>query len=190
MTQGNGTAARVGVGAALVGMGLAMAACTAGDDFLPAYGVANGLLNKSPAAATATNDDGGGGVTGGGCTIDSGTCAVSFSKDIEPMFSTQSVWGCTNMNCHGGTIQAPQITGVAAADYASLTAYSMNFYRPYINPCSTDPAESSISCNIRTSGGSCDGMSEMPVLQYGNSAPTAAQLTTLTNWLKCGAPNN
>jgi hypothetical protein len=187
MTDRIGTLA---LAAALVGAGVAVAACTAGDDFLPAYGVANGLAGKSPALATTATGDDGGGTTGGSCTIDAGTCAVSFSKDIEPMFSTQSVWGCTNMNCHGGTLQTPQITGTPALDYPTLTAYSTNFTRPYINSCSTDPAQSSISCNITTTGDSCDGMSAMPVLQYGNSAPTTTQLAMITTWLQCGAPNN
>lgn len=182
-----------------VAIGVAVAACTAGDDYLPTYGAANGLAGMSPAkstAATGDDDDGGGSTgTGGGCVagstpalyIDGGTCSVSFSKDIEGLMSSATAWNCVSSSCHGGT-QAPAITGTASVDYPVLAKYSLNFNRPYINPCTTDPAGSSISCNLIPD--SCDDMTQMPEPIGNNMKASAAQLATLTTWLQCGAPNN
>jgi hypothetical protein len=181
-----------------VAFGVAAAACTAGDDFLPTYGAANGLAGMSPATSTAAtgDDDGGGSGTGGGCVagstpalyIDGGTCSVSFSKDIEGFMSSPTQWDCVNSSCHGSGLQQPQITGTASVDYPVLTKYSMNFNRPYLNPCSTDPAQSSISCNLIPE--SCDDMTQMPEPIGNNAKATTAQLAMLNTWLQCGAPNN
>jgi hypothetical protein len=175
--------------------GAAGVACTAGDDFLPAYGVANGLAGKEPGQTAVSGDDGG---TPTGCVagetpalyVEAGTCSVSFSKDIEGFMSSTTGWDCVNSSCHGTGVNQPQITGNAAVDYPVLTKYSMNFTRPYINPCSTDPGESSISCNVTTTTNSCDSMSQMPETVGSNTKPTTAQLAMLNAWLSCGAPNN
>ena len=189
---------RPGMLAAVAGLlvGATVVACTSGDDFLPTYGNANGLQGMSPGkTAAALADDAGG---AGGCVagstpdlyIDAGTCTVSFSKDIEGYITSPTEWNCTNSSCHGAGAQMPPIVGNAAVDYPVLVAYETGFLRPYINPCSTDPGASSITCNIDPTMNSCDGQLVMPETVGGNHQATQAQLDTVSTWLKCGAPNN
>ncbi len=63
--------------------------------------------------------------------------------------------------------------GTAATDYPVLTKYSMNFTRPYINPCSTDPAVSRASAATSPRPATrATSMSQMPETVGTNTKPT------------------
>jgi hypothetical protein len=75
----------------------------------------------------------------------------------------------------------------ATTTYNNLKAYVING-KPYINAASTDPAQSTIECNLQ---GAC-GAEAMPKAGPPANAPpaTATDIAKVDTWLKCGAPNN
>ena len=121
----------------------------------------------------------------GGGPIDGGACTVSFKNDLMPKLIKE----CGA--CHTATGTAPRMDNAnAAATYENFLLQGRTKPingKPYINPCSTDKATSTIACNIAATN-PC-GLA-MPQLTPGvlSKEPTlAAQLDT---WLGCGSPNN
>ena len=103
--------------------------------------------------------------------------------------SSPTEWDCVNSSCHGTGVNQPEITGNAATDYPVLTKYAMNFTRPYINPCSTDPAESSMSCKrhdddqlVRQHEPDAGDRRRQHQADDPRSSPCS------NAWLSCGAP--
>jgi hypothetical protein len=126
--------------------------------------------------------------TGGATIVDGGPCTVSWSTTIYP--AIQGAWGCSAATpCHAST--APVMTGSASAVYATLANYTsatvLGNNNPYINPCSTAPAESNFVCNTQAAGttGACGNA--MPLV---GGPLTAAATTEIATWVACGAPQN
>jgi|GEM_PF-1245766 len=187
-------------GACLASGVLAFAACTTdyqqglGD---PAYGAPNALENQKPPRPTlenATAEGGGGSSSGGnvpkcakagGTVVDGGPCAVSFKNDVLRIYGAATP-ACGSSECHGGKTpiaQPPIDPGLPDDTYAALEGFQAAG-KPYVNPCSTDPAASSMVCNLRAGAQACG--SHMP--KGGQLAE--ADITTIETWVKCGAPNN
>jgi hypothetical protein len=182
------------VAAASVGL-LLVAACT--TDYQkgvedPNFGAPNALAGqKQPGPSSDTSTDGGGtGAAGtpecvkaGGALIDGGPCAVSF-KTILAAFKAASCQ--TAGSCHGGATppNQPRIDpDDATGMWAEFASFKLSNGKPYINPCSTDPAQSTIGCNVNATA-PCGSV--MPP-GLGLAANVVADIDT---WLKCGAPNN
>ena len=131
---------------------------------------------------------------GGACTPDKylpGTdCTVKFSTDIFPNMAATAAWQCASeMGCHGGKNPAsqPVITTDPKTTWENFRQFAnIDSTRPYINPCSTDPATSTFLCNVIQGTGSCG--KPMPLTP---GAPVDVQArATIETWIKCGAPNN
>ena len=106
---------------------------------------------------------------------------MSWSTDIFPLM--QGTWGCTSTTCHGGASDTPFMTGSASAVYASLAEYTTLDSLPFVNPCSTDPAESTFVCAL-TPGGCGILMPEAP------GTMTDGGVEEISTWVSCGAPQN
>jgi hypothetical protein len=179
---------------------LAVAACTTdyqqgkGD---PNYGGPNALAGQRQPGATVDVEAEGGAtdpaaigskpkcVTSGGMQVDGGTCAVSFAKDVLNIYGTA---GCSAVTCHGGAtpLNAPRIEpSDGPGMWQEFQAFTLSNGKPYINPCSADPTQSTISCNLAAGPPTLCG-THMP--QGGQITP--ADITKIETWLKCGAPNN
>jgi hypothetical protein len=184
---------------ALASTVLVVGACTTdyqqgkGD---PNYGGPNALAGQRPPGATIDNQaDGGPGgtavgskprcVTAGGTQADAGACKVSFATEILSAFGNA---GCASPNCHGGVTprNEPRIEpSDGPAMWQEFQNFTLSNGKPYINPCSTDPATSTISCNLAAGPPALCG-AHMP--QGGQLTP--ADITKIEDWLKCGSPNN
>jgi hypothetical protein len=175
----------------------AVVACTTSyqkgaDD--PNYGAPNALAGQQqpgPSSQADDDDQTGSGSTvtpecvkAGGALVDAGTCAVSFTSNILPAFKTAT---CQTVgSCHGGTspITPPRIEpDDPAGTWNALATFKLSNGKLYINPCSVDPAESAIACNVN-SAAPCGSL--MPA---GIGLP-ADVVTSIETWVKCGAPNN
>ena len=175
---------------------LLAAACTTDyqkglDD--PTFGDPNALAGKTqPGPAAGTTGDGGSSgsasgpicTTTGGTLVDAGACAVSF-KTILAAFKTANCQSAAG--CHGGS-PPPNKPHIDPDDpngtWAELTAFSLSNGKAYINPCSIDPTQSTISCNVN-SAAPCGDQVMPPGLGL-----AANVVTDIDTWLKCGAPNN
>lgn len=172
------------------------AACTTDyqkgvDD--PNFGAPNALAGQrqpGPSSEVASDGGGGGGGAGGaecvkagGALIDGGPCAVSF-KTILEAFRAASCQ--TAGSCHGG-VTPPNLPRIDPDDpngmWAEFASFKLSNGKLYINPCSTDPADSTMACNVSTSA-TCGA-----VMPPGVGLP-ANVVTDIETWLKCGAPNN
>lgn len=117
-------------------------------------------------------------------------CGVSFKTDIYPFLSTGS-GACGTVSCHtSSTNVAPYpLDGDPASVWNTLVNYSFrsraNTALQYVNICSTDPAQSGITCNLEPKADLTCG-SLMP--QTG--AMPSGNLALIAEWLTCGAPNN
>ncbi len=183
---------------AACGAALAVAsACTTDyqkglDD--PNYGTPNALAGqKQPGPTSETLSDAGGGGTGataqpacvqaGGALVDGGACAVSF-KTILAAFKAANCQ--TAGSCHGGATppNQPRINpDDAPGMWAEFTTFKLSNGKLYVNPCSTDPTQSTIGCNVNAAA-SCGAV--MPP----GAGLAANVVTDIDTWLKCGAPNN
>lgn len=181
----------------IAGAGL-LAACVTDyqkglDD--PNFGAPNALAGQTQPGPTSSNTDegnGGGGsnvvpecVRAGGALVDAGPCDVSFKADILDAFGNASC--ATAGSCHGGTTppNQPRIDpGDAPAMWGEFAKFKLSNGKPYINPCSTDPADSTIACNVDPTA-PC-GTDVMPP-GAGLSPELVAKIEA---WVKCGAPNN
>lgn len=159
------------------------------------------LKGKEPPPSTqpSTNAPGGdGGIGGALCNgagpIDGGPCAKSWKTDIyEPLI--KGAWKCTNEICHLEKAENQAAFQPAISDkdptraWNQLVAYSVTGKR-YVDPCTIDPAVSSITCNLANPA--C-GLAPMPYTGLGLQGVAAAtpdQLAVVATWLKCAAPNN
>jgi hypothetical protein len=161
---------------------LAMYACTVPTTN---YGNPNGLDRRSI--------PGEGGVEELACTGDAsvsgegggaGGCAVSFSKDIYPLFAATGEWQCSSADCHGAGKQDPALDGKTASEmYTQLQAVIVANL-PYL-PSAPDAGLNKISmlCNLR---GECGTKMPRPP----GKDPTDSELCLVSAWLSCGAPNN
>jgi hypothetical protein len=177
---------------------IVVAACTTDyqkglDD--PNFGPPNALAGQTqpgPTSDLVSGDGGGTGTTsqplcvrnGGSLIADSGTCAVSF-KSILAAFKTASCQ--TEGSCHGGA-SPPNSPRINPDDpngmWAEFSAFKLSNGKMYVNPCSTDPTQSTIGCNVN--GSAPCGTRAMPT-DLGLPANVIADIDT---WLACGAPNN
>lgn len=197
---------------ALVGIFSGLALAAACSNYVPpdvaTYGPPSGLKGQTPLApngedagstsgggndsgSTSTSGDAGGGGAGGvmyacGTPIDGGPCTVSWSKDIYPNMQAGGAWNCAGAACHGNGVQQPLFSGTEHTDYATLANYKGTAANgdPYLDPCSTDPTKSDFVCNVQTTGG-C-GAAPMPL----GAALAASDVTKITTWVSCGAPEN
>ena len=178
---------------------LAVAACTTdyqqgkGD---PNYGGPNALAGQRPPGATIDVEAEAGAdptqvgakpkcVAAGGTEADAGMCAVSLAKDVLAIFGNA---GCSSPTCHGGLtpLNLPRIEpSDGPGMWQEFQAFTLSNGKPYINPCSTDPTQSTMSCNLAAGPPTLCG-THMP--QGSQIAP--ADITKIETWLKCGAPNN
>lgn len=113
---------------------------------------------------------------------DAGPCSVSFATTLWPNMAATGKWLCASTNCHGGVTQ-PVFQDPAGA-YTALSN-RLTAGKPYINPCSTDPAASSFYCNMGGGGTPCGN--PMPL---NAPAATMMELDQIRTWVQCGAPNN
>jgi hypothetical protein len=125
-------------------------------------------------------------VTAGGMQVDSGTCTVSFAKDVLAEFGKA---GCADANCHGGATprNEPRIEpSDGPAMWLEFQAFTISDGKSYIDPCTIDDKKMAMGCNLYAAGqaGAC-GV-HMP--STGQLAPDV--VTKIETWLKCGAPNN
>lgn len=178
--------------AASVG-GLLFGACT--TDYQkgledPSFGGPNALAGQKQPGPTSeiANDDGTSAripecVKAGGALVDGGACAVSF-KTILAAFKAANCQ--TAGACHGGATP-PNQPRIDPDDpngmWIEFASFKVSSGTVYINPCSTDPAQSTIGCNVDPRA-TCGAL--MPA-GVGLPANVVADIDT---WLKCGAPNN
>ncbi len=165
----------------------------------PNFGAPNALAGqKQPGTSSAATPDtpgstpgaGGGAqpacVKSNGTLIDGGACAVSFAKDVLPALGAGN---CQIVGCHGGaTPQSPPRVDPAdgPAMWTEFAAFTLTNGKPYINPCSTDPAASAIAQNVDGTAPKGSGGVIMPLGTQGLPAAVAK----ITEWQKCGSPNN
>jgi hypothetical protein len=126
--------------------------------------------------------------------LDGGACAVSWKNTIYPKYmSAAGTWKCADANCHGpGSAQLPPISDdplkayltLATTKGSGLTSFAT---KVYINPCSTDPAQAALSCNLL---GSCTPIMPVTGGSVSSAGATAAENADVDTWLKCGSPFN
>ena len=148
-------------------------------------GLSRTNLPSPPVLEGGTVRDGGLSFDGGG-PIDGGPCLISFNKDIWPLMSAAGAWACADSGCHGGTALNPYINDAPSA-YQNLVAFKIK-NKPYINPCTTDPNQSTFVCNLQ---GTC-GNQAMPIpdVTKNRTLAIATDIGKVNTWLQCGAPFN
>ena len=183
----------------MLGMsGLGLYACT--TDYQkgledPAYGAPNALAGQAPPTPfdpKAVSDEGGATQTGKptcGDPVDGGSpCAVTFTE-ILTEFGASGTLACAATSCHGGAtpVAEPKIAlEDPAGTYIAFEKFQISEGgKRFVNPCSLDPNESAILCNIKKGGGGCGTL--MPL---GGGQAEQPLLTKIETWIKCGSPNN
>ncbi|HVJ90770.1 MAG TPA: hypothetical protein VM580_13280 [Labilithrix sp.] len=160
----------------------------------PNFGAPNALAGQRPPGPSSDNDTpsgaGGGNVAkcvedGAQLVGDAGACEVSFKTDILGAFSAAN---CNDTVCHGGSnpqyepkIDPDDPTGT----WNEFAGFTLRTGTLYINPCSTDPAESNIACNVN---GDAPCGTLMPLGSTAGLGSTTVE--RIETWLRCGAPNN
>jgi hypothetical protein len=127
-------------------------------------------------------------VKAGGTLVPPGTCAVSFKTDILANIFAGAQ--CSQTTCHGGLSPAslPRVdTNDAPGMWTEFAAFKLSNGKLFINPCSTDPAQSMISVNVNGNAPAGDRGVLMPQNTTGLSTD---QVNKISDWQKCGAPNN
>ena len=168
------------------------------------YGPPSGLTGKSPPLPSGGSGDSGTGnppvttgdggkpnaLCGGNGPVDGGACAVSWKTNIYAKMGAVGAWKCADANCHGTFGgNPPYIMGSNShADYVALTVAKITA-KPYLNPCSTDPAQSTIACNVGATAPLC-GLGPMPFTTNGATPLTAAEKADLMTWVASGSPEN
>ncbi len=164
----------------------------AGD---PNFGAPNSLAGQKQPGPSSEVTSGEGGapssgsgampecVRAGGKLAEPTNCTVSF-KTILAAFKAANCQ--TTGTCHGGASppNQPRIDpDDPAAMWLELSAFKLSNGKFYINPCSTNPTDSSIGCNVNLSA-PCGSV--MPP----GLGLTPAVIADIDTWLKCGSPNN
>jgi hypothetical protein len=187
---------------------------------VPSYGPPNGIHGKTPAPPTGSSSGGSsggssgssggssgssGGSSGGsgapatfacGTPVNGGTCNKSWTKDIYPKMKAGGAWGCgTASGCHGtqGGVLPYVDPSDEHATYVSLQKTMKNVGAtelPYIDPCSTDPAQSLFVCNTLPQATACGASMPTLVPSVGQAATTTQDQADILTWVKCGAPEN
>jgi hypothetical protein len=104
---------------------------------------------------------------------------------VFSIFKSTGHGQCASAACHGGA-SSPSIADAAPATaYANLAAYPINGVN-YLVAGDSNPADSSIECNLGISQPSC-GLLPMP---QAPGALSAADKQTIDTWVRCGAPQN
>ena len=169
--------------AAVLGIALVAAACGGaidnGDLFQKEQGTSSGgTTSPSPTGSAPSSPP--------GTPVPQPTppngrpCTVSFKKDVLDVLSAG---GCASAQCHGGPSfrNRPNIDPAQSLfTYKNLRAYEIEGV-PYVAIGSTDPDDSSITCNLR---GACG--TRMPL----GDKLSSTQLDVIGKWLSCGAPFN
>jgi hypothetical protein len=127
------------------------------------------------------------------CTVNT-ACAVSWSTDIFAAILDGPA-GCTGTGlCHGvGEGNITLVSGQAGPAYSALINYTIINGPKYIVPCA--PQASGFTCNMALAA---DAGTDPYTPACGVAMPfgttgmdlTLAQLTTIADWIQCGAPNN
>jgi hypothetical protein len=163
-----------------IGSVLLVAACMSDyqkgvDD--PQYGGAVGLLRPDAGGSTGTAPP-----PTCATPVDAGpTCAVTFKQILESFRTAQCN---TTAACHGGPAEPRIDPDNPAATYATFAGFVVkNANKPYINPCSTDPTQSAMACNL-------DPKAPCGVLMPQGGVFDDAKLKDIQTWLQCGSPNN
>lgn len=149
-----------------------------------------------PSQPSTGGPAGDGGVTGVLCNgappVAGGACGKQWKVDIyEPLI--KAAWKCTDAICHlekpdGKSAFLPAISNTdPTRAWNQLTAHTVA-NKKYIDPCTVDPAVSSITCNLVNPA--CGVQMPYTGLGLAVTAPTRDHLATLATWLRCGAPNN
>jgi hypothetical protein len=165
---------------------LAVAAVNCSEPEPPRLGGPNSLEGKEhPRPSSAEEGNKGEGICGeAGGAINGGPCAVSFAKDIMPLL-TGTAWGCAGASCH---VSIPPVITTNAQDTWDALRRKTTAGKPYINPCSVDPAASSFECNLLATG-AC-GSKMPPPSAPAATQPTEAEIKKVRDWIVCGSPFN
>lgn len=132
------------------------------------------------------------GTTTVACTVDT-SCAVHWATDIFAGILDGPA-GCTGTGlCHGvGGGGLTLVSGQPDAAYTALLDYTITSGPKYIVPCS--PQTSGFTCNMAVASGVTDPYTPACgiAMPFGTTGMplTQAQLTSIANWITCGAPNN
>jgi len=159
----------------------------------PDFGDPNALKNqKQPGPSSELSRENGNTATtpvcvqSGGTLIEAGACATSFKSGVLAAFQAG---GCAAVGCHGGSTpanQPPIDPNDGPGTWAQFAAFKLTNGKPYINPCSTDPAASTIAANVNPNAPAADRGTLMPPGAVG----LPAAIATIEAWQRCGSPNN
>lgn len=162
----------------------------------PNYGAPNALAGQAPPSPfdpKIKGDAGGTSQTGKpscGEPAEGGTtpCTVTFTEILQE-FSSTSTLACAATSCHGGATPVAE-PKIALEDPAGTWVAFEKFQiseqgKRFVNPCSLDPAQSAILCNLKKAGGGCGTL--MPL---GSGQAADPLLQKIEAWIKCGSPNN
>lgn len=160
-------------------------ACTAGKCVCPGGGTVCGGHCVDTQTDLA-NCGACGNVCGGGQTCTSGACqctstTVSFSKDVQPIFSAS----CALRGCHGATSPKEGLDLSSGAAYSNLVNVAAHECSNRLRVKPGDPAASYVM-NKLMGVSLCSG-SQMP--KAGSSLPKA-EINSIGAWICSGAPNN
>ncbi len=164
------------------------------------FGAPNALAGQTAPGKSSENQqsDGGGGGGGTPLCVQAGKelaykqgdppCPVSLKNEIIPVIFKN----CSTPSCHGGTSppSKPRIDPNAANEMWDLwqkhtvKPTPTDPPKPYIDPCSKVPADSTIACNVNAAA-KCGTL--MPV---GATGLPTADIKKIEDWLACGAPDN
>jgi hypothetical protein len=167
-----------------------LAACTTDyqkglDD--PTYAGPNALANQVPPGASidqAGSSSSSGGTAGGpkcgtAATPPAG-CTITFKNEVVTALKAGSCG--TGVSCHAAGGVPPVINfDDPHATWVSLTNYSAQGGKFYVNPCSLDPTQSKIVANLDPTNP--DRGTVMPP-----SVGLAGAVDTVKKWVACGSP--
>ncbi|WP_394836873.1 hypothetical protein LVJ94_08190 [Pendulispora rubella] len=165
------------------------------DQERTSYGPAEGGKRQFPAPEPgngAPAGDGGtpdpGQICGSSGPIDAGPCRVSWKTQIFPSLAATGSLGCGKTSCHNAGGTSPTISAENATDaWNQLVAHSFSKDpkkdKKYINPCSVDPDDSAILCDL-------DGQKTCGKGMPPGSGGSPDDVKNITDWVKCGSPNN
>lgn len=162
----------------------------------PNFGLPNALAGQKqpgPSSAVAEPASTSGTATVAGCVkagqaqLDGGACTVSFKTDVLGAFATAT---CDRAGCHGGQTP-PSEPRIAPAEPEVMWNLFANFKltngKFYVNPCSTEPTQSTIAANVNAAAPPAERGVLMPL---GGTGLATDVVQKIEAWVKCGSPNN